>query len=113
MPHCIVEYSKDLPATFNIEQVLLSLFEVLKDSAEFEEASIKLRAIAYPDLLSGLDEHSFVHVRLHILSGRSTAQKRALTEAMVEHLSPQLNMVKSLSAEVVDIQRESYSKRVI
>lgn len=112
MPHCIVEYSADLKAHVDIQQVLRQLFDLLEKSAEFDSAAIKLRAQPYSDVFSGLADHSFMHIRLHILSGRSPQQKLALTSAIVNGLSAQLAMVKSLSAEVVDIQRESYTKRL-
>ncbi len=112
MPHCIVEYSAELSRQIDITQVLHQLFDVLEQSAEFDSEAIKLRAQPFTDVFSGLADHSFMHIRLHILSGRSPQQKLALTSAMVEGLSAQLPMVKSLSAEVVDIQRESYAKRL-
>ncbi|WP_163133206.1 5-carboxymethyl-2-hydroxymuconate Delta-isomerase [Agarivorans sp. Alg241-V36] len=112
MPHCIVEYSQDLSEQIAISEVLAKAFDLLKNSGEFEPAAIKLRAFAYQDVLSGLDDHSFVHLRLHILSGRSAEQKLALTTGLVEGLAADLPMVKSLSAEVLDIQRESYVKRI-
>lgn len=112
MPHCIVEYSADLKEQVSIPQILKQLFDLLEQSAEFESAAIKLRAQAFSDVFSGLPEHSFMHIRLHILSGRSPQQKRALTSALVDGLSAQMSMVKSLTAEVVDIERESYAKRL-
>lgn len=112
MPHCIVEYSADLDAQINISQVMHRLFGILEQSAEFDSAAIKLRAQPFAEVFSGLTDHSFMHIRLHILSGRSPQQKLALTSAMLEGLSADLPMVKSLSAEVVDIQRESYLKRL-
>lgn len=113
MPHCIVEYSAELTGKIDINNVLTSLYAVLEACGEFEISTIKLRAVAYADVFSGLNDHSFMHLRLHILSGRSQPQKLALTKAMLAQLSPELTMVKSLSAEVVDIQRDSYSKRVL
>lgn len=112
MPHCIVEYSQDLSEQITISEVLTKAFNLLKNSGEFEPTAIKLRGIAYQDVLSGLDDHSFLHLRLHILSGRTTEQKLALTTALVEGLGAELPMVKSISAEVLDIQRESYIKRI-
>ncbi|WP_432460028.1 MULTISPECIES: 5-carboxymethyl-2-hydroxymuconate Delta-isomerase [unclassified Agarivorans] len=113
MPHCIVEYSASIAEQIEVPKLLRKTFEIIRDSGEFEPASIKLRAIAYEDVYSGLSEHSLVHIRLCILSGRSTQQKQALSASLLSQLSASLNMVKSLTVEVVDMDRESYAKRVL
>lgn len=118
MPHLIVEYTANLSP---IEQrgTLLALNQALVDSCEFNEADIKSRAIQCDDFLIGVQTTSrgFLHVKLHILSGRSAETKKRLSQQLLATLThlfkPQVGVETQLCVEVIDIDRDSYSKTVV
>jgi 5-carboxymethyl-2-hydroxymuconate isomerase len=92
---------------------MLAVHEGALSSGLFPELHIKTRAIAYDNYRTGQTQDSFVHVNLHLLSGRDDDQKADLAERVLASLSPLLPQVVSVSVEIIDIHRASYRKRVL
>ena len=108
MPHCIVEHS----ASLNSELIVPLVFSGAMKSELFEidGSDIKVRAIVYHSYLTGLEKSDFIHVTLKILSGRTVEQKQMLSKSVLDELQ-RLELQKcSLTVEVMDIERASYSK---
>ena len=118
MPHLTLEYTNNLPG-FDAPATLLELNKILAASGHFEESDIKSRAIQLDTFLVGTLPNSggFVHIKLAIMSGRSTQTKRELSESMLLVLNQigksAPNTPIQLCVEVLDIDREVYAKRVI
>ena len=113
MPHCIIDYSPDIAGQIEIEALLDAVHLGAVDSDLFPEYDIKTRAQGYEYHRTGQTRDSFVHVALHLLSGRSDEQKSMLSECVLARIEPLLPRVVSVSVEIVDLHRESYRKRVL
>lgn len=110
MPHCIVEHSASLDG----ELILPLVFAGAMTSALFEAdgSDIKVRSIAYQSYITGKARSDFVHVVLKILAGRTPAQKEMLSRSVLTKLQTLELPRCSLTVEIVDIERASYSKWV-
>jgi 5-carboxymethyl-2-hydroxymuconate isomerase len=113
MPHIIIDYSQDIAGQIEIEALLDAVHRGAMDSALFPEYDIKTRATGYEHHRTGQTRDSFVHVAVHLLSGRSDEQKSMLSECVLACVEPLLPQVVSVSVEIYDIHRESYRKRVL
>ena len=113
MPHCIIEYSLQIAEEIDIDALMAAVHDGAMASGLFPEYDIKTRAIAYRHHRTGQTRDSFVHVGVHLLSGRSDAQKAELSEAVLEKIEPLLPRVVSVGVEICDIHRDSYRKRVL
>jgi 5-carboxymethyl-2-hydroxymuconate isomerase len=113
MPHCVIEYSRDVAGQIEIEALLDAVHLGAMDSDLFPEYDIKTRALGYEYHRTGQTRDSFVHVALHLLSGRGDEQKSMLSECVLTRIEPLLPRVVSVSVEIYDIHRESYRKRVL
>jgi len=113
MPHCIIDYSAEVAGQIDIDILLDAVHQGAMESDLFPEYDIKTRALAYPHHRTGQTRDSFVHVALHLLSGRSDVQKSMLSECVLNRIEPLLPRVVSVSVEILDIHRESYRKRVL
>lgn len=111
-----VEYSDNLK-NLEVDRLLLRLNNALVGSGQFaEELDIKSRAVALAGFRVGVApaERAFAHIKLAILSGRSAEIKRQLSASLLEVLkeavpsTPGLDI--QLCVEVIDIDRDSYSK---
>jgi 5-carboxymethyl-2-hydroxymuconate isomerase len=80
------------------------------NSGLFESSDIKIRAIPYKYYQVGIANSSFVHVSSRILSGRDNTLKDVLNSAIVNQLSILAFSNCSITAEVIDIHKESYVK---
>ena len=113
MPHCIIDYSQDVAAEIEIDHLIEAVHLGAMDSGLFPEYDIKTRAVEFSQHRTGQTRDSFVHVAVHLLSGRSDEQKIGLSEAMLARIEPLLPAVVSVGVEICDIHRASYRKRVL
>jgi 5-carboxymethyl-2-hydroxymuconate isomerase len=118
MPHLKLEYTSNLD-NLDVNRCLLELNKVLIDSGEFEELDIKSRAARFDHYLVGgsPEQRAYAHLTLSMLSGRTVETKRALSNKLLECLQqicpsdPAVHL--QFTVEILDIDRESYAKRVI
>ena len=113
MPHCLIDYSLDVADQVEMDALLDAVFLGAMDAALFPEYDIKIRALVYEHHRTGQTRDSFVHVAIHLLSGRSDEQKSMLSGCVLARVEPLLPQVISVSVEICDIHRESYHKRVL
>ena len=113
MPHVIIEHSADVAGQISIDELMAAVHEATLASGLFPEYDIKTRAIGFEHHRTGQTRHSFVHVAVHLLDGRSEAQKADLSEAILSKIEPMLPQVVSVGVEIIDIHRASYRKRVL
>ncbi|PKG99039.1 5-carboxymethyl-2-hydroxymuconate Delta-isomerase [Paraglaciecola sp. MB-3u-78] len=113
MPHCIIEYSKNLENSMPINELVRVVHSSVFASGLFEESSIKARAIEFIHFQTGLSDTPFIHITLKILQGRDHQQKKDLTKLVLDTLSEVIPAPLSLSVEVMDIEKVSYKKIVI
>ena len=113
MPHCIVEYAKELQQTLAIKELLNVVHRSVFASGLFEESSIKTRAIEFTHYQTGLSDTPFIHISLKILHGRNHQQKKDLTQLVLDTLIEAVKTPISLSIEIIDIEKVSYKRLVI
>ena len=119
MPHLHMEYTANLPE-LNADVALIRLNNALVASGQFAaEYDIKSRAVKVETFKVGTvsGERAFVHVKLALLSGRSSEIKKQLSEsllAVVQDLCEWPSSIEvQLCVEILDIDRDSYSKTAI
>lgn len=118
MPHLVLEYTANLLPDFEPAQALHRMNTVLLASAEFVPDHIKSRAVRLDDFLVGdAAPGSFLHARLHLLSGRDSATKMAITEGLVAALRSCVignsAVPVQITAEALDMDRASYAKAIV
>jgi len=113
MPHCIIDYSDDVADGVAIDDLIEAVHRGTMDSGLFPEYDIKTRALAFNQHRTGQTRDSFVHVAIHLLSGRSDEDKAMLSEAVLARIEPMLPGVVSVGVEIIDMHRASYRKRVL
>ena len=114
MPHCIIEYTPNLP--MDTAELLQTAHQVMIDSGLFGVADIKTRAFVVNDYVLGassVGEGNFIHIIIRLLDGRTIAQKQALTSNMAKTLRARLPNVPSITVDIIDMVRECYAKDVV
>lgn len=115
MPQIIMQYSKALQ--LDAAATLLAINQTLLASGQFQAADIKSRAIALDDWLTGIEAgtYPFVHLQLHILTGRDLATRQQLSSSLLPVLQQHVTgpTGTQLCVEICQIEKESYSKLVL
>lgn len=117
MPHLTVEYSGNLPH-YPEADTLTALNAALCAHPEVQdEADLKTRFVVADSFEIGTApaQRAFVHAQLRMLSGRTAAAKKELSEciaAVLRDSTPRPSGVMvQLSVEIVDMDRGSYVKQ--
>ena len=118
MPHCILEYSDNLPDAPDLRGLLVRIHDTLLESGEFARENLKSRAYEARDhcVADGDPDRGFVALAVHILAGRDDATKIALAESMLPLLkdaypAAEITGMVDFSVRIVDMHRESYRKQ--
>jgi 5-carboxymethyl-2-hydroxymuconate isomerase len=112
MPHCIVTYTRDVEKDIDIKSLLDVAFDAVESAGLFERASIKARAMRYDIFKSGQSRDDYIHIDLKILSGRTGEQKKALSDHLMNCISPHIGRTKSLTIDIIDMDKVSYGKLI-
>jgi 5-carboxymethyl-2-hydroxymuconate isomerase len=119
MPHCILEYSANLPEPPDVQVLFAQLHEVLVASGQFTLDDIKSRALRHEAFRIGDGDprRTFVTLNLCLLSGRSDEVKAALARSVREVLERAFartlaETACSLTVQVSELHRPSYQKVV-
>lgn len=115
MPHINLEYTRNI-TNFDAQGILSALNQVCLDTGLFGEADIKSRAVGLDDFQVGVKPglRAFVHVRIALLSGRGSEQKKGLSNGVLAMLMDRVKVGEGMeiqfSVEVVDMDRGCYAK---
>lgn len=110
MPHLIIEFSQELAGAERIGSMLEAVHHAAAATGLFEESHIRVRAMPFAYYSTGGKREPFVHVQCRIHAGRSAAQKKQLSEAVLSALREQAWSMKVMTVEVVEMDRASYAK---
>ena len=114
MPHIVIEYPASLANQTDLNDLCEKLFHAAEKTGIFPNPEdIKVRALAASHSYRATQDQSFVHVTVLLLSGRTPEQKRNLSDQVIKALDTALPNVGSLTVDIKDMDRETYSKRVL
>jgi 5-carboxymethyl-2-hydroxymuconate isomerase len=110
MPHCIIECSERLTTT--PKELLNAVYLGTLNSQLFIADDIKSRIIPFQHFTAGTSQQDFIHVVVKMLSGRTIEQRKTVSNAVLLELNKLPLSSISLTVEVVEIEKSSYSKVV-
>ena len=118
MPHLMIEVSDNLRQPLAQAGLLAAAHHALLDSGVFDGPDVKSRLVWRDEFLVGRTgtAEGFVHASLELLSGRTDAQRRQLSDAVVQalvaRLSQGLGVPVQVSCDVRDMNRDAYAKAI-
>ena len=112
MPHCVIEYSKDLEKDVNPNDLVESVHQGALESQLFKVDDIRVRAIPFDYYLIGGINKSFIHVTIKIFSGRNDEQCKKLSSLVLDKLN-KINLTNvTITVDVTEITKEYHSREV-
>lgn len=113
MPHCVIEYSQNLEQEVPPMDWMEAVQTACIKSALFQSNDIKIRAFPCKHFITGGVQDAFVHVTIRMLQGRSAEQKTTLSEDVLTALCSFAVKQVSLSVEIIEMDNQTYRKKVI
>lgn len=110
MPHCVIEYSKDLDQTKDLNALCTALHDTLMATELWQPSAIKVRAESFKTYLAGGVIAPFIHVTASLLEGRPLSKRQALSHSLLISLRNFAPEVTYLSVEIREMNAETYSK---
>lgn len=112
MPHLILEYTKNLDAEIKSKQLLEKAHAVMLNSGLFNPEAVKSRTRCLEEHLLGTqgEDTSFIHISVALLEGRTVEQKKELSKAITTCIKNEFAELGSVSVEIRDMEKASYSK---
>lgn len=112
MSHIILEYPESCLLEPQVNEALRSVHASTTASDLFEKSHIRIRAYAFKQYTHGDEANTapYMHIQARIKSGRDTVEKKRLSDNILQGLRNLDLPVDVITIEVVDMDRESYSK---
>lgn len=95
-----------------IGEVMMALHLAAASTGVVKAEDLKIRAQAFDDYLVAGKAHSFFHVALYLLAGRTPQQKETLSLELRSTLSKLLENTHSISVDIRDMDPDAYKKRL-
>lgn len=111
MPHFILDCSTDILQTQPEQTILQQVHHVANASGLFVESDIKVRVNPYDTYIVGNKKQSFIHLFCHIMQGRTTEQKAALSRAVVSKLCELFPNVDNIAMNISDFEKATYCNK--
>ncbi len=111
MPHLIIECSESVTRMAAPEAIIDTVFAAAESTGLFATSGvggIKVRLESFRHYRNVEGREHFVHVFGHIMEGRTTEQKAALSTVVVRALKALLPGVEIVSMNVSDFERVTY-----
>ncbi|MEL7258615.1 MAG: 5-carboxymethyl-2-hydroxymuconate isomerase [Pseudomonadota bacterium] len=113
MPHIIIEHSKGLDDSYDLQALCDDLWEKFAaHPAITAPDTVRTRTIAANASRIGVESQSFAHATLLLLPGRSDEVRMELAQLILSTLEGHLPDVGSLTVRLDDIQ-QPYIKRML
>ncbi|WP_457329584.1 5-carboxymethyl-2-hydroxymuconate Delta-isomerase [Rhizobacter sp. P5_C2] len=111
MPHCILECTKSVAAQVPVDRMMRAVHDAALASELFTVGDVKIRVLVHEHSLVGGINADFVHVFAYVLTGRSEADRKKLSAAIVRGLAALLPAVQAVSCDVREMERATFSNR--
>jgi 5-carboxymethyl-2-hydroxymuconate isomerase len=111
MPHFIIDCSESILSLANPNELMRSVYAAAESTGLFAQSGvggIKVRLHPYRHFINVDAQAHFVHVFANIMEGRTTEEKKALSEKVISALKKLLPMVEIISMNIRDFEKATY-----
>ena len=111
MPHFIIDCSESILSLADPDRLMRSVYAAAESTGLFAHSGvggIKVRLRPYKHFINVDAREHFVHVFANIMEGRTTDQKKALSQRVIGTLKELLPAVEIISMNIRDFERATY-----
>lgn len=111
MPHFIIDCSESILSLTDPDDLMRSVYAAAESTGLFARSGaggIKVRLHPYKHFTNVDAQEHFVHVFANLMEGRTTEQKKALSEKVIRALKELLPAVEIISMNIRDFDKATY-----
>lgn len=111
MPHFIIECSENICQIKSPAEIIQTVHDTAEASNLFDHGDIKVRLTPYTHYNNGNSKKDFIHIFGNMMEGRTTEQKKNLSDAIISKLKMMFPDIPILSMNIRDFERATYSNK--
>lgn len=111
MPHFVIDCSKNIIKTKTPAEIIQKVYNTAESTDLFEKRDIKVRINPFEYYTTGNTNDDFIHIFANIMEGRSTSQKKNLSERIITELKLMFPQVPIISINIRDFEKATYCNK--
>lgn len=109
MPHFVIDCSENILKIKTPKEIIQKVHNTAESTDLFDIRDIKVRINPFKYFSIGNTTEDFIHVFANIMEGRTTAQKKDLSERIITKLKLMFPEVPTISINIRDFEKATYA----
>lgn len=111
MPHFVIDCSENIIKLKSPKEIIQKVYDTAESTNLFDKRDIKVRINPFEYYTVGNTNDDFIHIFANIMEGRSTLQKKNLSEKIVTELKLMFPKVPIISINIRDFEKATYCNK--
>ncbi|REH54886.1 5-carboxymethyl-2-hydroxymuconate isomerase [Tenacibaculum gallaicum] len=111
MPHFVIDCSKNIIKIKTPAEIIQKVYDTAESTDLFDKRDIKVRINSFEHYTTGNTTDDFIHIFANIMEGRSTSQKKNLSERIITELKLMFSEVPIISINIRDFEKATYCNK--
>jgi 5-carboxymethyl-2-hydroxymuconate isomerase len=111
MPHFVIDCSENIIKLKSPNEIIQKVYDTAASTALFEKGDIKVRINPFKYYNIGNTKDDFIHIFANIMEGRTTSQKKKLSEKIITELKLMFPDVPIISINIRDFEKATYCNK--
>ncbi|WP_299211270.1 5-carboxymethyl-2-hydroxymuconate Delta-isomerase [uncultured Aquimarina sp.] len=111
MPHFVIDCSENIIKIESPKNIIQKVYDTAESTDLFDKGDIKVRINPFEFYTIGNTKDDFIHIFANIMEGRTSAQKKNLSEKIIIELKLMFPTVQIISINIRDFEKATYCNK--
>jgi 5-carboxymethyl-2-hydroxymuconate isomerase len=111
MPHFVIDCSENIIKIKLPKEIIQKVYDTAESTDLFDKGDIKVRINPFEYYNIGNTKNDFIHIFATIMEGRTTSQKKNLSEKIITELKSMFPDVPIISINIRDFEKATYCNK--
>ena len=111
MPHFVIDCSENIIKLKSPKEIIQKVYDTAESTELFDKGDIKVRINPFQYYNIGNTDNDFIHIFANIMEGRTTSQKKNLSEQIITELKAMFSEVPIISINIRDFEKATYCNK--
>ncbi len=111
MPHFVIDCSDNILKIKTPNEIIQKVYDTAESTELFDKGDIKVRINPFEHYNVGNTKDDFIHIFANIMEGRTTLQKKNLSDKIITELKLLFPNVPIISINIRDFEKATYCNK--
>lgn len=111
MPHFVIDCSENILKLKSPKEIIQKVYDTAESTELFDKGDIKVRINPFEYYTIGNTSHDFIHIFGNMMEGRTTSQKKSLSNKIIRQLKLMFPEVPVISINIRDFEKATYCNK--